>query len=196
MITEATAEVFEVQCRRIVGQLHLAKFVSGGEGKSIAYAGQWLTPNQFEKEAGSRSKKYKVSLFVNKKPLRKLLEEMNILTRSRSVSSSGRKTSLSELDSEASAASPRPARKKKKINKVQEVLLEESESDADMDADAEEEVTEIRSSGRIRRNIENIKEKKRIAEEQDNLLEELDRKEREKKKLRTQIIKNLTKKRC
>ena len=194
MITEATAEVFEVQCRGTVGQLHLAKFVSGGEGKSIAYAGQWLTPNQFEKEAGSRSKKYKVSLFVNKKPLRKLLEERNILTRSRSVSSSGRKTSLSEFDSEASAASPRPARRKKKIKKVQEVLLEESESDADMDADAEEEVTEIRSSGRIRRNIENIKEKKRIAEEQDNLLEELDRKEREKKKLRTQIIKNLTKK--
>merc|ERR1712059_210392 len=86
------SEVFEVRCKRSVGELHLSKFTSGGKGLSILYEGSWHTPNAFEILAGSRAKKYKVSLFVNNKPFIKLLTDRNISTPTRSDSRSGRST--------------------------------------------------------------------------------------------------------
>ena len=38
------------------------KFVSGGKGKSIQLGEEWLTPNEFEKRSGSKSKKYVESI--------------------------------------------------------------------------------------------------------------------------------------
>ena len=42
------------------------RFVSGGKGECIQLGEEWLTPNKFEIRAGSRSKKYKVSIKCDK----------------------------------------------------------------------------------------------------------------------------------
>merc|ERR1712098_350348 len=76
----ADEDVFEVRCKRAVGEFHLSKFISGGQGNCIFYDNEWHTPNAFELQAGSRSKKYKASLFVNDKPIIKLLEARNVAT--------------------------------------------------------------------------------------------------------------------
>ena len=88
-------DIFDVRCKTTIGKFHLTKFQSGGAGKCILYDDEWFTPNEFERNCGSRAKKYKVSLFVNNKPIIKLLESRNVNTPSRSGSRSGRTTPLS-----------------------------------------------------------------------------------------------------
>ena len=43
-----------------------SRFVSGGNGECIQLGEEWLTPNKFEIRAGSRAKKYKVSIKCEK----------------------------------------------------------------------------------------------------------------------------------
>jgi len=71
-------EVYEVQCKELKASFHIKKFISGSEGYCIFYCDQWLTPNQFEKIAGSRAKKYKESLRVNHRPIVELLMKNDI----------------------------------------------------------------------------------------------------------------------
>merc|ERR1712083_410016 len=159
--------VYEVRCRRAIGEFHIFKFVSGSKGDCILYEGSWLSPNEFEKEAGSRSKKYKSSLFVNNKPIVKLLEEKNISTSSRSNSRSGRSTPVEEMDSSTPNTTTTPKRKgtKKKntkriIDGEDEIIPEEDASDNEVESHERR-----RSSGRIAKNIVALQEKRRQEEE-------------------------------
>ena len=43
-----------------------SRFVSGGNGECIQLGEEWLTPNKFEIRAGSKAKKYKVSIKCEK----------------------------------------------------------------------------------------------------------------------------------
>ena len=51
-----------VECNGKKGIFNLPSFHSGQIGKCIFYDKKWITPNQFEKAAGSKSKRYKRSL--------------------------------------------------------------------------------------------------------------------------------------
>jgi len=71
--------IFEVTCKELKAEFHQDKFVSGGQGFCILFEGSWLTPNAFEKAAGSKSKKYKESLKVNGKPIKHLVDPEGLL---------------------------------------------------------------------------------------------------------------------
>ena len=94
---EDDAQVFDIRCKATTGKFHISKFKSGGEGKCIFSNDDWYTPNEFEKVSGSRAKKYKVSLFVNNRPIIKLLEARNVHTPSRCDTRSGRSSAASDV---------------------------------------------------------------------------------------------------
>merc|ERR1712179_737152 len=177
-------DVYEVRCRRAVGEFHISKFVSGSKGECILYEGSWLSPNEFEKEAGSRSKKYKNSLFVNNKPIIKLLEEKNISTPNRSNNRSGRSTPVEEMDSSTPNSTPkRKGTKKKNIKRIidsdDETIPEEKTSDNEVESHERR-----RSSGRIAKNLVALQEKRRQEEELEKAEKEMKRKRKEEEKIR------------
>ena len=67
-----------VKCKGKKGIFDLKKFHSGHIGHCIKLNQNWVTPNEFEKAAGSKSKNYKRSLKINGETLRKFLERKNI----------------------------------------------------------------------------------------------------------------------
>jgi len=67
-------DVYTVSCKGVEATLYINKFISGGQGECILHNGKYLTPNQFESMTGCKSKKYKVSLKINNKPMEKLLQ--------------------------------------------------------------------------------------------------------------------------
>jgi len=67
-----------VVCKGIEGKLYMDKFVSGGVGNCILYNGEFMPPNKFEIETGCRGKKYKQSLYINKKPMVYLLKALGL----------------------------------------------------------------------------------------------------------------------
>ena len=54
--------IVSVMCNGMLATMDTSKFVSGSIGKSIQLGEEWLTPNEFEKRSGSRSKKYVESI--------------------------------------------------------------------------------------------------------------------------------------
>ena len=177
-------DVYEVKCRRAVGEFHMSKFVSGSKGECILYEGSWISPNEFEKEAGSRSKKYKNSLFVNNKPIIKLLEEKNISTPSRSNSRSERSTPVEEVDSSTPITTPkRNATKKKNIKRIivsdDETIPEEETSENKVESQERR-----RGSGRIAKNLAALQEKRRQEEDLEKAEKEIKRKRKEEQKTR------------
>ena len=185
--------IFYVRCKETTGKIHLDKFESGGFGKCINYKDEWYTPNEFEKVSGSRAKKYKVSLYVNDKPIYKLLDARQIRTvsrndsrtpsknESRSRHCSGRSTPGTETrrgrvssleviadveDEEEDDRVPEPLPKPKLESKPAAVITE---------ARAEVE-TPGRRSGRIARNTQAIIEKKKMILEQEEALDKAEKK--------------------
>ena len=185
--------IFYVRCKETTGKIHLDKFESGGFGKCINYKDEWYTPNEFEKVSGSRAKKYKVSLYVNDKPIYKLLDARQIRTvsrndsrtpsknESRSRHCSGRSTPGTETrrgrvssleviadveDEEEDDRVPEPLPKPKLEYKPAAVITE---------APAEVE-TPGRRSGRIARNTQAIIEKKKMILEQEEALDKAEKK--------------------
>ena len=69
---------YVVKCNGKKGIFSLPSFHSGQIGKSIQVGNKRMTPNQFEKAAGSRSKKYKRSLKINGEALGKFLHRNHI----------------------------------------------------------------------------------------------------------------------
>ena len=67
-----------VECNGKKGIFNLPSFHSGQFGKCIFYDKKWITPNQFEKAAGSKSKKYKRSLKIGGEPLGKYLDRKGV----------------------------------------------------------------------------------------------------------------------
>ena len=67
-----------VQCNGLKGIFDLKKFHSGHIGHCIKLNQNWVTPNEFEKAAGSKSKNYKRSLKIEDQPLHKFLKKKNI----------------------------------------------------------------------------------------------------------------------
>ena len=59
-----------VKCNGLLATMDTTKFVSGSIGKSIQLGGEWVTPNEFEKRSGSRSKKYVESIQCQGRPLK------------------------------------------------------------------------------------------------------------------------------
>ena len=66
--------VFEVTCKGLKATFHKNLFHSGGKGHCIQFQNQMLVPNEFELKAGSRSKKYKASIYYQGQPLQKLFD--------------------------------------------------------------------------------------------------------------------------
>ena len=62
--------IVKVKCKDTFAFMDTKKFVSGGIGKCIQLGEEWLTPNEFEKRSGSRSKKYLNSIKCLGLPLR------------------------------------------------------------------------------------------------------------------------------
>ena len=62
--------IVKVKCKDTFAFMDTKKFVSGGIGKCIQLGEEWLTPNEFEKRSGSRSKKYLNSIKCQGLPLR------------------------------------------------------------------------------------------------------------------------------
>ena len=58
----ALKNTFEVRCKDLRGMLCTNKFASGAIEKCIQIGQDWLTPEEFELRAGSKSKKYKDSI--------------------------------------------------------------------------------------------------------------------------------------
>ena len=54
--------VMKVKCKALFGLLFVTKYESGRKGKSILVQNKWITPNEFEKLSGSKSKKHLVSI--------------------------------------------------------------------------------------------------------------------------------------
>jgi len=71
--------IFEVTCKESKAEFHQDKFISGGQGLCILFKESWMTPNAFEKVAGSKAKKYKESLKVNGKPIKHLIDPDGLL---------------------------------------------------------------------------------------------------------------------
>merc|ERR1719232_365374 len=192
-----------------MGKFHLRKFESGGQGKCIQHQDDWFTPNEFERFSGSKAKKYKVSLFVEDKPIVKFLEARNIQTPSRNSSrASGRSTPGSELGAdrrtpgESPCVTPVCTRKKGRKKRIlqDEPPLKETkaseesvpvlvvpESPEDSPAILDQSIG--RRSGRIARNAANIAEKRKQAEEQELALEEAERKVEAERKARNAAVK-------
>ena len=63
-MTPFKSTIMEVSCNGLKGLLHTDRFISGGIGECIQeWIGQeWMTPNKFELQAGSKQKKYKASI--------------------------------------------------------------------------------------------------------------------------------------
>ena len=176
--------VFYVRCKDTVGKIYLDKFHSGGFGKCISFKDEWYTPNEFEKVSGSRAKKYKVSLFVNNKPISKLFESRQIRTPSRSECRSGRSTPGSE------PAKGRVTLMEKIIDlDDEETGVQCPESSPGPEADAviepvpslsrespDDIVTPGRRSGRIAKNALAMIEKKKFILEQEEALDEAEKK--------------------
>ena len=64
------SNVMEVQCMSVSALLYMAKYESGSRGKCILINEEWMTPNEFEKKAGSKAKKYLSSIKCSGRPLR------------------------------------------------------------------------------------------------------------------------------
>ncbi|KAK7107894.1 hypothetical protein V1264_015729 [Littorina saxatilis] len=71
------ASVLPIRCKNTNGELHKAKFGSGGRGKCIkSVDGQWYTPNEFEALAGrASSKDWKRSIRYGGRTLQCLIED-------------------------------------------------------------------------------------------------------------------------
>merc|ERR1711915_847419 len=82
--------VYTVTCNKVEAEFHFSKYNSGGKSLCILYMDKWHTPTQFETLTGCKSKKYKQSFYINKKPLKAILENGDS-----SNHSSGRSTPLS-----------------------------------------------------------------------------------------------------
>ena len=54
--------VLKVSCKSVPALLHVKKYESGRKGKCVLVNNTWLTPNEFEKMAGSKAKKPLVSI--------------------------------------------------------------------------------------------------------------------------------------
>ncbi|XP_013414016.1 deformed epidermal autoregulatory factor 1 homolog isoform X2 [Lingula anatina] len=74
-----TFQVLPVRCKSTNGELHKAKFGSGGRGRCIKYIDNWYTPNEFEALCGrASSKDWKRSIRYGGRPLQCLIED-NVL---------------------------------------------------------------------------------------------------------------------
>ena len=62
--------IVSVMCNGMLATMDTTKFESGSKGKSIQLGEEWLTPNEFEKRSGSRSKKYVESIQCQGRPLK------------------------------------------------------------------------------------------------------------------------------
>ena len=62
--------IVSVICNGLLATMDTTKFVSGSIGKCIELGEKWLTPNEFEKCSGSRSKKYVESIKCQGRPLK------------------------------------------------------------------------------------------------------------------------------
>jgi len=186
--------IFYVRCKETTGKIHLDKFESGGFGKCISYKDEWYTPNEFEKVSGSRAKKYKVSLYVNDKPIYKLLEARQIRTVSRNDSRTPSKNeSRSRHCSGRSTPGAEPRRGRvSPLEVIADVVDEEEEDDrvpeplpkpkleskpAAVITESPAEVeTPGRRSGRIARNTQAMIEKKKMILEQEEALDKAEKK--------------------
>ena len=54
--------VLKVTCKSVPALLYVKKYESGRKGKCILVKNAWMTPNEFEKMAGSKAKKHLVSI--------------------------------------------------------------------------------------------------------------------------------------
>ena len=54
--------IMEIYCKELKALLHTDKFERGGVGECIQYGDVWYTPNRFEQLAGSKARKYKMSI--------------------------------------------------------------------------------------------------------------------------------------
>lgn len=73
------ADILPVRCKNTNGELHKAKFGSGGRGRCIKAEGEWFTPNEFEARSGrASSKDWKRSIRYGGRTLQCLIED-NIL---------------------------------------------------------------------------------------------------------------------
>ena len=61
-ITPFKSIIMEVTCKDLKGLFHTDKFEKGGVGECIKYGDEWFTPNKFESLAGSKARKYKMSI--------------------------------------------------------------------------------------------------------------------------------------
>ena len=59
--------------------MYKEKFESGSKGKCILYQLEWLTPNQFEEIAGSKSKKYLSSIKCLGRPLSEFVKSGELI---------------------------------------------------------------------------------------------------------------------
>ena len=66
-------DTINVICKSTKAVMYLNKYESGGNGKCIMLNGEWLTPNLYEKKAGSKAKNYKISIKYDGKPFKELL---------------------------------------------------------------------------------------------------------------------------
>ena len=65
--------IMNVSCKSTKAVMYVAKYESGGKGKCILLNGEWLTPNVFEKKAGSKARNHKMSIKYDGKPIRDFL---------------------------------------------------------------------------------------------------------------------------
>jgi hypothetical protein len=62
--------IMRVRCKTTTALMYKTKFVSGSKGKCILFNNQWLTPNRFEEQAGSKAKQYLRSIKCLEQPLK------------------------------------------------------------------------------------------------------------------------------
>jgi len=181
--------IHEVVCRGKSAKIDFAKFNSGGKGACVLYEETWMTPNEFEKIAGSRAKKYKVSLHVNNRPLQEMLgsthnsnNSSGCSTPSQLSSASSKKTDTllksaarkikrrriisdsSDNDTNLSQESNDAANQLVTIDEHMDIKITDEKKDED---DGEVEVDESlnsRRSGRIARNQDKGREETRTTE--------------------------------
>ena len=65
-------------CNGRMAIFNLTKFHSGCVGKSIRFRGELMTPQEFEREAKSKSKKYKRSIKIEGDTLETFLKKRDI----------------------------------------------------------------------------------------------------------------------
>ena len=63
-------QIVSVKCKELLAIMDTTQFISGSIGKCIKLGEEWLTPNEFEKRSGSRSKKYLISIKCLGRPLK------------------------------------------------------------------------------------------------------------------------------